>query len=227
MEEIAEMFQKDPEAGKAKLMEVLKTAAEAEEKFMTSKMGQQRTGRIPLSRQRGVDKIPTFSGKEFLPFQKKLLGFCQDEPGCAALLKLVCRKYKGGEINQLKRIEIADEPDVAEILDETSIRMLNSEIHSLLGMVTSGIPWNIVDSTDGNGLEAWRLLCKEYGAVTSEGKRQILRRILNPPKATKYEQIKDSENEWNTLRAKYTELTSVRIAEDILVCAMSRCCRTR
>ena len=81
MDELMKLMQTNPEEGKAKLSQILKTAAEMEEMLKTYKEGLGKKSRIPLSRQRGVDKIPAFSGKEFLPFQKKLQGFAQDEPG--------------------------------------------------------------------------------------------------------------------------------------------------
>ena len=212
MDLIVRMVGEDPDEAKRLIKEMFNDAEAKAEELKNAKA----KNRIPLSRQRGADKIPTFSGKGFLAFQKKLIGFAQDEPGCAALLRLVAKKYKDRQIDDMLLSVLADEPDVS---DGAPVKVLNSELHSLLGLVTSDIPWSIVDSTEGNGLEAWRLLCREFGAVTSEGKRQILRKILHPTQAKEYKHIRDHETEWNALRAKYKELTNTTIDENILVCA--------
>ena len=83
IEDIAQMMKENPEEGRKRLQDFI-DKAEADKAWQSK-------NRIPLSRQRGVDKIPQFNGKGFLGFQKKLVGFAQDEPGCAALLRLVAR----------------------------------------------------------------------------------------------------------------------------------------
>ena len=102
MDVLVKMFSENPEEAKEMLKKVLLENDEKAEEIralkMEGKMTQKNT-RVPLSRQRGADKIPNFSGKEFLPFQRKLIGFCQDDPGTAALLKLTARKYRNSEIN--------------------------------------------------------------------------------------------------------------------------------
>ena len=121
MEKVMKLLDEEPEEAKKVVRQLM---LDAEEK----KKLQMRTNRVPLSRQRGVDKIPTFQGKEFLPFQKKLLGFAQDEPGCAKLLRLVSKQYRKREINAIVMDEIAEEPEMSEV----PVKMLSSELHSLL-----------------------------------------------------------------------------------------------
>ena len=202
MEKILKLIDEDPEEAKKMMAGMVAEMNAKEEELKAMKedqMLQNRNGRrVPLSRQRGVDKIPSFSGKGFLSFQKKFIGFAQDEPGLASILRLISRKYRDKEVNAILMDEIADEADRTD----APIKILSSEVHSLLSQVTNDVPWSIVDSAEGNGLEAWRLLCREFGAITSEGKRQIMRKILHPPQAQDYKSIRDHETEWNALRAK-------------------------
>ena len=112
-EKIMKLMTDNPEEAEKLLDSVIKDAELKAEK-KDDQMQQNRTNRVPLSQQRGVDKIPVFSGKGFMSFQKKLLSFAQDEPGCAVLLRLVAQKFKDQPIDDLKLGIMADEPSLVD-----------------------------------------------------------------------------------------------------------------
>eukprot|EP00959_Pyramimonas_sp_CCMP1952_P063747 1331707-Pyramimonas_sp.AAC.1 len=61
----------------------------------------------------------------------------------------------------------------------------NTQFYAALQQLTSNEPFDLVmNSTKGNGLEAWRKTCRRYDPATGARKRNLLRLILNPCRST-------------------------------------------
>ena len=84
----------------------------------------------PLSKQRGVDKIPVLKDRDgFSTFAKKFLSFRQDEKGLAALLKMTIKEFPEAEIDN----DIIERNlETKESMSSIPIDDLNAEMHALL-----------------------------------------------------------------------------------------------
>ena len=107
-----------------------------------------------------MERVPTFDGSrvEFAEFSKKLLTFVADEPGLWDTLKLIIidASIKSKTIEKDFDELILLQNDAVQKL--TDAEAISAELHAVLTMVTSGKPHSLVDSIDGNGFEAWRIL---------------------------------------------------------------------
>lgn len=67
----------------------------------------------------------------------------------------------------------------------TDIDAIDSHLHVALVSLTSGMPYDVVfNSRKKCGLDAWRRLCSTYEPQNNRTNIRLLRRILNPPRAT-------------------------------------------
>ena len=174
--------------------------------------------RTPLSKQRGVENIPMLVNREgFTTFTKKILSFLNDEPGMVDILKVILRDFGGEETitSSIVTEHIAKMPE----LRDYPVESLNRELHGLLVMKTEGTAWGFVDNCDGQGFDAWRVLHREYEPITRRGKNRLLKKILFPTKAGRYDDIPRSETEWEQHIAKYRAVTSKNVDPDILLAA--------
>ncbi len=179
--------------------------------------------RTPLSKQRGLERVPTFDGdrEKFSIFSKKVMNFCCDVPGLRDMLKKIAvdPKMRKSEIKveELNKFRIDIDPMLSMKED---IHDMSQELHAMLVVVTNGVPWNLVDGTDGNGWEAWRVLHNEYYAVTYEGQRQLLSKVIQPTRVKTFAEILPAQTAWEAARAKYMETTGKKaMDEDLLITA--------
>ena len=183
--------------------------------------GKRLSRRTPLHKQRGVDRITTYDGDkaEFSIYAKAVMIHVADEPGLRDALKFIVTNAA------IKNKEI--EKDFEEVLltstgedfvsKLTNADVLSQELHSLLMMTMKGTPNNLVDATDGNGFEAWRVLHSEYSHVTAHGKRQLLTKIIHPERVQKYEDILKAQADWEAVYQKYKDLAEKELDEDVLI----------
>ena len=57
---------------------------------------------------------------------------------------------------------------------------LSSDLYLTLSLATEGAAFTIVENADGQGMEAWRRLCKEYDAKTPQNLQALLTSIIQP-----------------------------------------------
>jgi hypothetical protein len=135
-----------------------------------------RDRREPLSRIRGFDRLPHFSGKEdeFDTWMTKVTTFLQDEPGLSDIMKRAARATQEIRPEHLNELQ-----EVIPEGERVNVQWYSQQLHTGLMMLTEKTPYAIVKNADGNGLEAWRRLHAEYASVTPQGKRQLLWQLLN------------------------------------------------
>ena len=137
--------------------------------------------RTPLSKSRGIDKVPTFSGTrtDFPEWTKQVGIFLSDFPD----LRLMLKEVKKDHFDKIIDDEILEELRTKHNKTDADIQWYSSQVHDVLMMVTSGVPHSFVDNCNENGFEAWRQLHAEYASVTPQGKRSLLGLVLNSKKA--------------------------------------------
>ena len=172
--------------------------------------------RTPLAKQRNLDRVPTFAGKrdEFPTFDKKVLNFVADEPGLRDLLKKISTDLTIRKKELTK--DILNDLDLESNL-KIDIQDLSRELHAMLVAVTDGTPGALVEAADGNGFEAWRILQTEYHSVTSEGRRQLLSKVIQPTRVKTYQEILPAQAEWEKYKTRYMELSGKRDMDDDLL----------
>ena len=174
--------------------------------------------RTPLSRINGFKTIPNFTGKreDFAEWSTKVLTFLSDEKGLRALMKNAAKQaepindaYIIGEQNRYPR-------------EETNVSWYSQQLHTALTMITTGTSYSVVLNTDGNGLEAWRKLHTLYAAVTPQGKREMLDKVMNYPKAKGYGDVLAVQEEWEAVYLKYREVVPEGLPQDVLITSYIR-----
>ena len=229
MSKVTEAFAKDTPTGQAEIRKLVETALKerdaehhrAADKQLTLQEAQDKTKdleerlrqprRTPLSKQRNTELVPTLEHKDgFVQFSKKLISFCQDEPGLAKILK---------EVSKI-------DPEIDIDLDQLDrdnagvpVKDVNRELHTLLSGKTTGQAWGIVEMHDENGLAAWRALHTEYRIMTQKGRRKLLKAFLFPSKASKNEEIPLLQTKWELTLQRYLEAGGDKPAEDVCVAA--------
>ena len=156
--------------------------------------------RTPLTKQRNVDKLPTFSGESYLVYQDKIETFCEDEPGLRRMLK--------DAVKQLEVItaEVAQGLGSAAGVDAKTTSEYNRELLSLLKQTTVETPWNIVKGCeDIGGFEAWRIMNDTYARQTKKSRRNLLKAIMNPEKAKDDGGILGLASKWEINVARYEQ----------------------
>ena len=143
------------------------------------------TKRLPLSKQRGLERVPEFAGvyAEYHNFRKKALTFFADCPGLRDLLRDLEKSSKTFDANGYYYTELQAE------YTGLNVKEISGEVHTVLVLVTSGTASSMVDATDGNGLQAWRRLYTEYNDLNPTGKRQLLDSIMHPRRAKAVDDI--------------------------------------
>ena len=53
-----------------------------------------------------------------------------------------------------------------------------------MSLATEGAAFTIVENADGQGMEAWRRLCKEYDAKTPQNLQALLTSIIQPARVS-------------------------------------------
>ena len=130
MRKYDELLKEDPDRARHHVQDIIE---ETERRI--AEMKPAKNTRIPLSKQRGIEKLPIFNGMEYLPFQKKIVSFCQDDPGVADVLKAVGRKYVKNKLDDIQKDTLQE-----MLSPEFGIKALSAELHALLGLVTTGLP---------------------------------------------------------------------------------------
>jgi hypothetical protein len=174
------------------------------------------TKKFPLAKQRGIEKVPNFSGVrgEFLNWARRVEVFCADDMTLKELLKKI--KTSDEPIDQ----DLQDKlPAVLGITPE-DVKWYKYQLHILLMTLTSGTPHSLVDTTpDENGFEAWRQLHLEFANTTAQGKRALLGRVLQHPRAKGYEDLLAVQADWEKAVLKYKEATGDTLNKDIMATA--------
>ena len=99
----------------------------------------------------------------------------------------------------LKKVELQTEPiDIDTNFQELDdIERFSNELYLLLTLLVTGEALAIVDNTDGNGLEAWRRLAKEYDPETPQNLEDLLSSLIQPARVKTLEQITPALNLWD------------------------------
>ena len=188
---------------------------------VTQKMDQQdqprphrdRDRRTLLSKTRGHDKLPLFGGKreEFTEWATKALTFMADEPGLRSVMKAAAK-----QVDPIGDIYISTE-QARYPEEDINVSWYSEQLHTSLTMLTTGTAHKAVLNTDGNGLESWRKLHYLYSAVTPQGKRELLDRVMHYPKAKGYGDVLAVQEEWEGLYLKYREVVPAGLPQDVLI----------
>ena len=94
--------------------------------------------RTPLTKQRNVDKLPTFTGEGYLVYQDKIETCCEDEVGLRQMLKEAVKKLDVISAQTVRSMALAAGVD-AKTSDE-----YNRELLALLKQTSDATPWNSV-----------------------------------------------------------------------------------
>ena len=174
--------------------------------------------RHPLTKARGIEKVPNFSGSkaEFIDWTKRVEIFIGDTPELKKMLKDIKTEYRNGKVDD----DVLSELQRRHGKKEGDVEWYSGQVHSVLMMITTGTPHSLVDICDDNGFEAWRKLHEEYANITPQGKRSLLGRVLNFKKAKGYEDLLAVQAEWERAVIKYSETEGTqKLSEDVLITA--------
>ena len=174
--------------------------------------------KFPLTKARGIEKVPSFSGNksEFIDWTKRVEIFFGDAPELRKILKDMKTEYRNEKVND----EILNKLQRQYWKQEGDVEWYSGQVHSVLMIFTTGTPHSLVDISDDNGFEAWRQLHEEYANITPQGERSLLGRVLNFRKAKGYEDLLGVQAEWERAVIKYNETEGTqRLSEDVLITA--------
>ena len=172
--------------------------------------------RTPLSRLKNVEKIGSFDGdpEKWEQWKDKLQSFLDDEPGLGEVLKRVAKM----EV-EITEIQIGFMPKGVMML---SPQIYSKQLSTLLKMLTTGVAWDIVSNSDGNGFRAWQRLHLELASTTPQKKRALLKKVLQPERATTMEELTAKQEKWETALIKYKDVlrdNETQLSDDVLVCS--------
>ena len=94
---------------------------------------------------------------------------------------------RGQEALDWARCKGDDAVEGVDLLNSSiqDIDAINAHLHVALVSLTSGMPYDVVFKSQKKcGLDAWRRLCSTYEPQNNRTNCRLLRRILNPPRAT-------------------------------------------
>lgn len=182
--------------------------------YIREEGGRKQSNRTPLAKQRGVERLIIFGGDKgkFLEWSRKVMQFV-DEPGLRAILKRIATDpvIRKKEVDSLTRDALAEDGRLKMDMDDAS-----DELYGLLVAITTDIPYSLVDGSQGDGWEAWRILHEEYHVITLDSKRKILSRVIQPKQVNKYSEILKAQAEWEGFKANYEEMAKP-IEEELLI----------
>ena len=212
-EEVLTRFLAETADKMASLEAELEKARKIAEEAAAAKMAQgKEAGGLPLSKQRGLERVPEFSGvyAEYHAFHKKALTFFSDSPGLREVIKEV---EKSSKVFDDKGYYVAE---LQKKYPSINIKNISGEVHTVLVLVTAGTAASMVDAAEGNGLLAWRKLFIEYNDLNPTGKRQLLDSIMHPRRAKTVDDIPAAQVEWEALVKRYTDCGGV-LGDDMLI----------
>merc|ERR1712032_1616779 len=138
--------------------------------------------------------------------------------------KTVVENVKEGSTREVSYEEVFGE--LAE--EEVKVPKLEQRIAQiytyLVSFTTQEANKVVRNSGQGQGLEAWRRLHREYDP-TSMRRVAVLKQVCNPPKCSKVEELGRALEDWLAKKRKYEEFTDRRgepciVSEDVLIAAM-------
>jgi hypothetical protein len=90
------------------------------------------------------------------------------------------------------------------------------QMHAFLMTLTSRSPHALIDNfKDEGGMKAWHSLHLEFANTTPEGKRALLGRVLQHPKAKGYDDLLGVQSDFMRAVAKHEEATGEKMKTDI------------
>ena len=166
---------------------------------------------VPLSQLRGLESVGTYSGNyiEFEVFFTRLTSFLADVPGVREFMKWAETKTEDvtdAEVEKYTNLDL-----------KTKSWVVSQQLHTLLIQRTSGVPWDVVNNSAGNGMLAWQRLVRDGGLVTAQIRRKILANVIQPVQVSKYEEVLAAEEAWLRTLKKYNDNAKEKLPEDVLV----------
>ena len=165
---------------------------------------------------KGIGKPSVFdnSSDGFQRWSKRTSGFIGGAfPGSKALFDWAVEQTS--EIStQMVIDEFGDgTTDAIENLD-----VLMEQLTTVLGQLTE-MEANDICERAGNGVEAWRALNRRFDPTTGGRKRNILRQIINPGRAT-LATLQQSLVKWELLIQRYEAKTGSKLDDDLKVAGL-------
>jgi len=112
-----------------------------------------------------------------------------------------------------------------EVAVQQALVRFSNKLHTLLLSFTDKSAWTIIDSVeDGNGLEAYRQLCRRYEPKTPGTKRALLKGIINMPAAKSIKDVEPLLRKVEELMKRYEVMSGTKLPEDLCVTVIIDLC---
>ena len=136
---------------------------------------------VSYVKQKGIESVPVFDSKheDFEPFKMKLYAFLSDQDGVTDALDWVIKQED--DITETDLNSYMENYNKAPNFD---VYKCSKAMRSLLVMKTNGDSNTMVGNTSiQDGLLAWQHIAHEYGKISPQGRRRLLKQILWPSTA--------------------------------------------
>ena len=171
---------------------------------------------VPMSKQRGLDQVPVFEGKheQFDGFRTKFSAFISDMEG-------VMEFWEWAEKQEECDLTMADIEDYGRRQSNYvhfDARKCSRQLRATLILKTTGDAHTMVENTGmDEGVLAWHRLVREYGRITPQARRRLLKAVVWPTQAKTYEDVHTQKEKWEKCLRKYREASPQPLPEDVLI----------
>ena len=179
------------------------------------------TKKFPLAKQRGIEQLPKFNGTrtDFVNWSRRVEVFLGDDMDLKNILKAL-RTTKINQTTEFNEIDFIS-LDITDMgpgkMKQEMVDWYKYNLHAFLMTVTQGTAYSLVDMTDEDGFLARQRPHREYANITPQGKRSLLGKVLQHPKAKGYEDVIAVQAECEKALIKYHQACGdgAKLAEDI------------
>eukprot|EP00971_Amphidinium_carterae_P135456 2683900-Amphidinium_carterae.1 len=170
--------------------------------------------RDPLAVRRGIEKVPTFSGKpeEFDDWKFKLVTFLSQEEGMVMFLQ-----WAEEEPTEVTESEIRDE---GQLLSVDGVR-LNRELYQVLVMLLKdsalALIRNYSSQPQNNGANAWRKLVGYYAGATAQRVQGLASRVYSPQRCKNYKELVSAIESWEHVVHQFERAEKQTLGDQSLI----------
>ena len=209
LEEFLEHHITETESLNKKVKDLYRSMEEAK-MYIDTKVSAPMSRKIRITETKAFSMIEKFSGEAKYSFRQWKI----------PVVNLLCSvEPQSREI--LKKVEMQTEiVDLDAYIDYLDIDRLAADIFLMLTLTMSGEALTIVENCDGNGLEAWHQLCKEYDAKTPQNLQALLTSKFQPTRVKDIDHVSAALNNWETRLREYTMRGGKDLEESLKVCAV-------
>ena len=173
-----------------------------------------------LTQIRGIDRVGKFDGSQpenFETWKERLISHTSSVLGMVGFLKWgMAQRWEDLDVEKIADYDC----NIAE--PGFDAPAMSNQLYSLLLDFTTDDALNIVTNAgngERNGIRAWSKLGAWYNFVTSQGRRKLLSKIIQPLRVHKLTEVLKATEDWDKLHNKYMESAQKPLPNDILVVA--------